>query len=98
MATALTKFECFLPVQTQGAICNTFLDALGPITGSFVFSEVGFYSNSTTLLGQQGQVFGLLTAPEQATALAALNTMNASLAAAGAPPALCYIHAVTTEP
>jgi hypothetical protein len=98
MSTALTKFECFPPVITQGTICNTFLDTLGSICGSFVFSEVNFQSSSSTSIGQTGMVFGLLTSAQATSALAALNTMNASLVAAGAPAALCYTYSVTTQP
>src|SRR5713226_8500618 len=97
MATVLTKFEVFLPLDSgsgtvSDAAIQSFLSNLALLT-SYDFINIYEVDNLGSV--KQGNLtFGLLTAAQSVTALALLTTLNTALGF----NVLCYVYNVTKEP
>jgi hypothetical protein len=101
MATALIKFEVRLPLDDGNGTpidvaIQTFLSSLSALVALSDISDV--YQTISSSISQYNLVFGLLTNAQAATALGYLNTLNASLIAAGGTTVVCYTYNVTTQP
>ena len=79
MSTAATKFEVKLPQTADTTVATTaFLTSLAAIT-PYTYESVAVYDGTNPAPTFFGHVYGILTAPQAATALAALTTLNTAL-------------------
>lgn len=97
MASAVTRFECLLPLTVNGSsdynAIETFKANIAGLCPTFYYPVY----DQTNPANSFWAFFGYITATQQATALGFLNTLNAALSA-GLTPVKCVVWNGTTEP